>query len=50
MNSQTTNAALKRIGHGGNLVAHGLQTVASSTMNETDFSADVIEAALAHLD
>ncbi|EIW9290552.1 TPA: integrase domain-containing protein [Klebsiella pneumoniae] len=50
MNSQTANAALKRIGYGGRLVAHGLRSIASTAMNEEGFNADVIEAALAHSD
>lgn len=50
MNSQTANAALKRIGYGGKLVAHGLRSKARTAMNETGFNADVIEAALAHSD
>ncbi|HAJ5726006.1 TPA: tyrosine-type recombinase/integrase [Escherichia coli] len=50
MNSQTANAALKRIGYGGKLVAHGLRSIASTSMNEAGFNADVIEAALAHSD
>lgn len=50
MNSQTANAALKRIGYGGKLVAHGLRSIASTTMNESGLNADVIEAALAHSD
>lgn len=50
MNSQTANAALKRIGYGGKLVAHGLRSIASTAMNEEGFQADVIEAALAHVD
>ncbi|MCS5452219.1 integrase domain-containing protein [Enterobacter huaxiensis] len=50
MNSQTANAALKRIGYGGKLVAHGLRSIASTAMNEALFNADVIEAALAHSD
>jgi len=50
MNSQTANAALKRIGYGGKLVAHGLRSIASTAMNEVGFNADVIEAALAHSD
>jgi len=48
MNSQTANAALKRIGYGGKLVAHGLRSIASTAMNEAGHNADVIEAALAH--
>lgn len=50
MNSQTANAALKRIGFGGKLVAHGLRSIASTAMNEEGFSPDIIEAALAHSD
>lgn len=50
MNSQTANAALKRIGYGGKLVAHGLRSIASTAMNEHGFNSDVIEAALAHTD
>ncbi|CTZ22092.1 tyrosine-type recombinase/integrase [Escherichia coli] len=50
MNSQTANAALKRIGYGGKLVAHGLRSIASTAMNEAGFNSDVIEAALAHSD
>ncbi|WP_210451262.1 integrase domain-containing protein [Pantoea ananatis] len=50
MNSQTANAALKRIGYGGKLVAHGLRSIASTAMNENGFRSDAIEAALAHVD
>lgn len=50
MNSQTANAALKRIGYGGKLVAHGLRSIASTTLNEQGFNSDVIESALAHTD
>ncbi|MEP8452996.1 integrase domain-containing protein [Enterobacter bugandensis] len=50
MNSQTANAALKRIGYGRKLVAHGLRSIASTAMNEAGFNADVIESALAHSD
>lgn len=50
MNSQTANAALKRIGYGGKLVAHGLRSIASTAMNEAEFNPAVIEAALAHSD
>jgi len=50
MNSQTANAALKQIGYGGRLVAHGLRSIASTALNESGFNADVIEAALAHSD
>lgn len=50
MNSQTANAALKRIGYCGKLVGHGLRSIASTAMNEKGFNADVIEAAFAHSD
>lgn len=50
MNSQTANAALKRIGYGGRLVAHGLRSIASTALNESGFNSDVIESALAHCD
>lgn len=50
MNSQTANAALKRIGYGGRLVAHGLRSIASTALNEAEFNSDIIEAALAHYD
>ena len=50
MNSQTANAALKRIGYGGKLVAHGLRSIASTALNEAGFNPDAIEAALAHCD
>lgn len=50
MNSQTANAAIKRIGYGGKLVAHGLRSIASTALNEAGFNPDVIEAALAHSD
>ncbi len=50
MNSQTANAALKRIGYEGKLVAHGLRSIASTYLNESEFNSDIIEAALAHID
>lgn len=50
MNSQTANAALKRIGYGGKLVAHGLRSIASTAMNEAGFNSDIVESALAHID
>ena len=49
-NAQTANAAIKRMGFKGELVAHGLRALASTTLNEQNFDADVIEAALAHVD
>lgn len=50
MNSQTANAAIKRMGYGNKLVAHGMRSIASTAMNEANFNADVIESALAHSD
>ncbi len=49
-NSQTANMALKRMGFTGRLVSHGLRSLASTTLNEQGFAADLIEAALAHVD
>lgn len=50
MNSQTANAALKRIGYSGKLVAHGLRSIASTTLNEVGFNPDAIESSLVHMD
>ncbi len=47
---QTANAALKRLGYGGRLVAHGLRSLGSTTLNEQGFNPDAIEAALSHAD
>ncbi|HIA07630.1 MAG TPA: DUF4102 domain-containing protein [Chromatiaceae bacterium] len=47
-NSQTANTALKRMGFDKQLVAHGMRSLASTTLNEEGFDADAIEAALAH--
>lgn len=49
-NSSTANMALKRMGFKGRLTAHGMRALASTTLNEQGFDADVIEAALAHVD
>lgn len=48
-NSSTANMALKRMGFGNQLVAHGLRSIASTTLNEEGFDPDIIEAALAHV-
>ncbi len=48
-NAQTANMALKRMGFEKQLVAHGLRALASTTLNEQGFDADIIEAALAHV-
>lgn len=45
---QTANTALKRMGFDKQLVAHGLRSLASTTLNEQGFDPDIIEAALAH--
>jgi integrase len=46
--SERANKALQRIGFKGRLVAHGMRSLASTTLNEKGFDGDVIEAALAH--
>lgn len=50
VNNETANTALKRMGFKNKLVAHGLRSIASTTLNEQGFDFDVIEAALAHVD
>jgi integrase len=45
---QTANMALKRMGYSQKLVAHGLRSLASTTLNEQGFDPEIIEAALAH--
>ena len=47
---QTANAALKRMGFSGELVAHGFRSLASTYLNEQGHRPDVIESALAHSD
>jgi integrase len=49
-NESTANAAIKRMGYHKRLVAHGLRSLASTTLNDQGFNGDVIEAALAHVD
>ena len=49
MNPSSANVALKRMGFGGQLVAHGLRSLASTTLNEQGFDGDIIEVALAHV-
>jgi len=48
-NPSTANMALKRMGYGTQLVAHGLRSIASTILNEQGFDPDIIEAALAHV-
>ncbi|MGY3569136.1 integrase domain-containing protein [Vibrio paucivorans] len=47
----SVNMALKRMGFKGRLVSHGLRSLASTTLNEqSQFTGDLVEAALAHAD
>lgn len=49
MHEQTANAALIRMGLGGELVAHGMRTIARTAAEESGkFRPEVLEAALAH--
>lgn len=49
MHEQTANAALIRMGLGGELVAHGLRSIARTAAEESGkFRPEVLEAALAH--
>lgn len=50
MHPETANRALKRMGYGGKLVAHGLRALGSTTLNEEGFDAELIEVSLAHVD
>ncbi|RJY13167.1 DUF4102 domain-containing protein [Parashewanella spongiae] len=47
---ETINRALGRMGLKDRTTAHGLRSLASTTLNEKGFNPDVIEAALAHSD
>ncbi|UPR28978.1 MULTISPECIES: tyrosine-type recombinase/integrase [Vibrio] len=47
-NPQTANMALKRMGFEGRTTAHGLRSLASTTLNVEGFNRDLIETALAH--
>jgi integrase len=47
---ETANKALARMGFKGRQTSHGLRALASTTQNEQNFDADVIEAALSHVD
>lgn len=49
VNTQTANAAIKRMGYHGKLVAHGLRSIASTYLNEKGYNADLIEVALSHI-
>lgn len=48
--SQSVNRALVRMGFQGRQTAHGFRSIGSTTLNEQEFSPDVIEAILAHVD
>lgn len=49
MHEQTANAAIIRMGLGGELVAHGMRSIARTAAEECGkFRTDVLEAALAH--
>jgi integrase len=50
INKETVNKAFRRMGLKDVQTAHGLRSVASSTLNEQGHDYDVIESALAHLD
>jgi len=48
MSENTINMVLKRMGYKGKLVGHGFRALASTTLNEKGYPADVIERQLAH--
>lgn len=48
LSSNTMLYALERLGFRGRMTVHGFRTTASTLLNENNFRADVIEAALAH--
>lgn len=49
IHEQTANAAIIRMGFGGELVAHGMRSIARTAAEESGkFRTDVLEAALAH--
>lgn len=49
VNTQTANAAIKRMGYQGKLVAHGLRSIASTYLNEQGYDSELIEVALSHI-
>jgi len=51
LSENAINGALKRLGYGGVMTAHGFRTTACSLLNESgEFHPDAIERALAHQD
>ncbi len=50
ISNNTLLSALYKLGYKGEMTGHGFRSVASSTLNENGFRADVVERQLAHLD
>ena len=50
INEETVNKAFRRMGLQNIQTAHGMRSVASTTLNEQGHDYDVIESALAHID
>jgi len=50
LSDSTANMSIKRMGYENRLVAHGLRSLASTTLNEQGFDFDLVESALAHVD
>lgn len=50
INAGTANTALKRLGFQNRTTAHGLRSLASTTLNDQGFASDLIETALSHVD
>ncbi|MDT8399843.1 MAG: integrase domain-containing protein [Pseudomonadales bacterium] len=50
INPSTANMAIKRMGYGGRLVAHGIRALGSTILNEQGHDPDLIEVTLAHVD
>ncbi len=49
-NSQTANAAIKRMGYKDKLTSHGLRSIASTALNNKAFNYDWVEKALSHVE
>lgn len=50
VNPETPNMALKRMGYGGRLVAHGIRAIGSTALNEHGHDAELVEVSLSHVD
>jgi len=48
MSENTVNNIIKKMGYGGKIVGHAFRALASTTLNEQGYRADVIERQLAH--